>query len=65
MPLYEYRCTNCQAVTSYLRPVARRNEPAVCPDCGEPAECIFSIPQKPVVVNMTANQILHDPEVWK
>jgi len=65
MPLYEYRCMSCRSVTSYMRPAARRNETATCPECGMPARRIFSIPQKPVVVEMTPNEILRDKETWR
>lgn len=36
MPTYDYRCTTCGDF-SELRPIARRDEPAVCPGCGSPA----------------------------
>ena len=65
MPLYEYRCMACRSVTSYMRRTAKRNEPATCPECGMPARRIISKPQKPVVVEMTANEILRDKETWR
>ena len=65
MPLYEYRYTYCQSKTEYMRPAARRNEPGMCPECGMPARRVFSIPQKPVVVNMTPNEVLRDKETWR
>jgi len=65
MPLYEYRCMKCRSVTSYMRPMARCNEPATCPECGMPARRIFSIPQKPGGVEMTPNEILRDKETWR
>ncbi|AZG14380.1 MULTISPECIES: FmdB family zinc ribbon protein [Cupriavidus] len=33
MPTYDYRCGTCGDF-SELRPMARRDEPAVCPGCG-------------------------------
>jgi putative FmdB family regulatory protein len=33
MPTYDYACTNCGGFES-IRALARRDEPAVCPDCG-------------------------------
>jgi putative FmdB family regulatory protein len=33
MPLYEYRCQGCGAVTDASRPFGKRNEPGDCP-CG-------------------------------
>lgn len=65
MPLYEYKCEACQSTTGYLRPTARRNEPAVCPECGGVAKRTFSIPQKYDPTEKSANRILHDPEVWR
>lgn len=36
MPTYDYRCTTCGDF-SELRPMARRDDPAVCPGCGRAA----------------------------
>jgi len=36
MPTYDYRCETC-GVFSELRPIARRDDAAVCPDCGKAA----------------------------
>ncbi|NLD74151.1 MAG: zinc ribbon domain-containing protein [Chloroflexi bacterium] len=33
MPLYEYRCQDCQATFDLLRPFSRADEPADCPNC--------------------------------
>lgn len=33
MPTYDYRCNQCGDF-SQLRPMASRDEPAVCPGCG-------------------------------
>jgi putative FmdB family regulatory protein len=34
MPFYEYRCEECGESFEVLRPVTRRDDPAVCPNCG-------------------------------
>jgi len=34
MPLYEYECDICDAVTELVRAVADRDKPATCPECG-------------------------------
>ena len=65
MPLYEYRCMACRVLTEKMRRTADRNKPATCHKCGKPARRVISIPQKPVVVRMTAEQIHRDPEVWR
>lgn len=36
MPTYDYRCSTCGDF-SELRPMARRDEPATCPGCGQPS----------------------------
>lgn len=38
MPLYEYRCPRCEHVDALFRPLAQRNEPVYCEDCGLPHE---------------------------
>jgi putative FmdB family regulatory protein len=42
MPLYEYKCKNCGAVSSELRLMSRRNDPLECTECGGEAEVILS-----------------------
>lgn len=34
MPFYEYSCPKCKATFELLRPMARRDDPAPCPECG-------------------------------
>ncbi len=34
MPLYVYECVDCKLRFDKLRPVAVRDEPIGCPDCG-------------------------------
>lgn len=34
MPLYEYICQDCGAVTELQRPMDERHDPTVCRDCG-------------------------------
>ena len=46
MILYEYRCKACRARFTARRPMARRDEPADCPDCGGPGLRVISVPQK-------------------
>jgi putative FmdB family regulatory protein len=44
MPLYEYRCDHCGALTTALRPIAESSEPTPCDACGQPAHRIVSRP---------------------
>jgi putative FmdB family regulatory protein len=37
MPLYEYRCTNCESRFEMLRPMSQADGPAPCPHCAETA----------------------------
>lgn len=41
MPTYEYACPGCGGFEA-LRPLAQRNEPAACPDCGTDAPRVFA-----------------------
>ncbi len=34
MPMYDYHCVECDELFEAIRPVARRDEPANCPVCG-------------------------------
>lgn len=34
MPIYEYRCDECRAVTTVLAPVSRAQDPCACEGCG-------------------------------
>ncbi len=34
MPIYEYRCGDCQAVTAVLVPISRADDPCPCEACG-------------------------------
>jgi len=40
MPTYDYACTACGGFEA-LRTLARRDEPAHCPDCGTPSPRVF------------------------
>jgi putative FmdB family regulatory protein len=43
MPLYEYRCQDCQATFEVLRPFSQADAPAACPHChGERSERALS-----------------------
>ena len=41
MPTYEYACPACGEFTA-LRPMAQRQDPLACPDCGAPAVRVFA-----------------------
>lgn len=43
MPVYEYECSACGVFTA-VAGLARYQEPARCPRCGEPAPRIMSAP---------------------
>ena len=45
MTLYEYRCNGCRALFDVRRPMACRNEPATCPQCGAAGFRVISRPQ--------------------
>jgi putative FmdB family regulatory protein len=34
MPIYEYRCRECNEITTELRVAARRNKSSICKQCG-------------------------------
>jgi putative FmdB family regulatory protein len=34
MPIYEYKCTNCNEVFDEFQPVGASNENVKCPNCG-------------------------------
>ena len=52
MPLYDYRCTVCGALTPLIRPVTLRATHALCATCGAVAHVVFSAPR---VQNLTAS----------
>ncbi|MCA9729135.1 MAG: zinc ribbon domain-containing protein [Candidatus Eisenbacteria bacterium] len=35
MPFYEYHCPGCGQPFTLLRPMAERDQPAECPQCGQ------------------------------
>lgn len=37
MPFYDYECSGCALVFTLIRPMAERDEPADCPECGATA----------------------------
>lgn len=40
MPTYDYDCPGCGGFDAF-RTLARRNEPAACPDCGAASQRVF------------------------
>ena len=44
MPLYEYRCDDCEGEFEAWRSMAEYNAPINCPDCDRLASKIFSAP---------------------
>lgn len=36
MPIYEYRCPDCGAVFTKMRPISQADAPAECEQCGKP-----------------------------
>ncbi len=42
MPLYEYKCEQCEIVFSDLRRAAEREDPIQCPECGGQGKILFS-----------------------
>jgi len=38
MPLYEYRCPECDVEFEQIRPLSQANEAAPCPRCHQPAK---------------------------
>ena len=42
MPVYEYKCKACGAVSEVLRPFASRSEALACAECDAPTEPILS-----------------------
>ncbi len=44
MPMYEYKCPQCGAVESKLRPITQDNTTLMCSVCGYPMELRFSPP---------------------
>lgn len=38
MPIYEYKCTECQTKFELLRSMSQIDEPSECPKCKAPAE---------------------------
>jgi putative FmdB family regulatory protein len=42
MPIYEYQCTNCNAVSEQLRSISERALDTACPVCGAVAYRVMS-----------------------
>ena len=43
MPIYEYQCTSCEHIFESIRPLARRDDPASCPECAAQGKLKFSV----------------------
>ena len=41
MPIYEYKCTECQHKFDLLRPSALSSQPSDCPKCGKSSERVL------------------------
>lgn len=53
MPTYEYACDSCGDFAT-LRPLALRNEPCACPDCGQDSpRVMLSAPRLGVMASAT------------
>lgn len=52
MPTYDYRCADCGDFSA-LRPIARRDLPCMCPQCG--AEAARALVAAPSFANMSAS----------
>jgi putative FmdB family regulatory protein len=44
MPLYDFRCPKCGLAFEVSRPFSRATDPAQCPQDGETAERVFTMP---------------------
>jgi putative FmdB family regulatory protein len=43
MPIYEYRCSQCENVFELKCSFSQADAPATCPSCGAPAEKLISV----------------------
>ncbi len=71
MPVYDFRCNECNTEFSELRPMARSGEPSTCPDCEAIAPRLISAPRLAVMTatQRTAHQVnersAHEPRMHK
>ena len=42
MPVYEYYCESCESEYEMMRPISLMDEPAPCPNCGQPGSRLLS-----------------------
>jgi len=55
MPVYDFRCSQCECEFSELRPMARSGESSSCPDCESIAPRLISAPRLAVLSSTQRN----------
>jgi len=43
LPIYEYQCNSCEHIYESIRILARRDDPAPCPQCGADGKVKLSV----------------------
>jgi putative FmdB family regulatory protein len=61
MPTYDYACARCGGFDA-LRTLARRNEPADCPQCGAAAPRVFAQAPRLALMQMTTRAAIETNE---
>lgn len=68
MPLYDFECPHCGSF-EVMRSIARRDEPAHCPDCGTQASRLVSLPSYALMdsgarqAHATNERARHEPKL--